>query len=564
MKNAKDTPEVKKRKSLRRRFILTEFEQQFYYQRPIFDDEERSNFFVLNDEARALIKNCFLVSAVYTILQLGYFKAKQQFFHVTFKEVQYEIEWIHYNHFAGKVISKRLPSRNIQSIIKNKIAKAMGYEINNFLIKKHIMEQAEFFARQFNNPAIIFKELFLCLKQKKLLLPGYTTVQDIISEASNKEEKRLFQIVDEHLKLNDSIKKQLDILLGSQDKLNRIRDLKLDLTGFNYSAMKQEINLYQSNEFLYQFAKNILPGFQISEQNMHYYANCTNYYSTYELNQLPKLTSYLYLLCYIYHRYQKMTDNLIQALIYQSDKVKKSAGTYASATYSQEQKRLLTNTNPRSIGLLIGNYANEPLLRSRKIFKEVAKEAYKIIPKKTIIQISQQMINQDTYQMELEWQYYHEHRQIMELNLRPIFRALNFQADKNNHSLLEAANFLKNIFNKGTPITKVPSSEFPQNVIPKKYKEIIIDSEGKIRPYHYEFLVYNKLRDYLVKNIIYLNDSIQYKSFDEDAKNNLENGDKEKLLAGRETSLLTSPHLERLCRNYNANLDISRTQLSCG
>jgi hypothetical protein len=35
--------------------------------------------------------------------------------------------------------------------------------------------------------------------------------------------------------------------------------------------------------------------------------------------------------------------------------------------------------------------------------------------------------------------------------IRPVFRALDFQADKNSHSLLEAANFLKNIFNKGIP-----------------------------------------------------------------------------------------------------------------
>jgi len=330
-------------------------------------------------------------------------------------------------------------------------------------------------------------------------------------------------------------------LLSSEDKLNKIRELKQDLTGFNYGAMKKEINLHQSNKIIYQFSKKLLPDFQISEQNVHYYADCVNYYSSYELNQLPKLTSYLYLLCYIYHRYQKMTDNLIQDLIYQHDKIKKSAGIYGSAAYSQEQKRLLANADQRSIGLLIGNYANEPLLKSRKTFKDVAKEAYKIIPKETIIQISQQMINQDTYQMALEWQYYHEHRQMMKLNIRPVFRALDFQADKSNHPLLEAENFLKNIFDKGIPITKVPSSEFPQNVIPKKFKEIIIDSKGKIRPYHYEFLVYNKLRDYLAKNIIYLNDSIKYKSFDEDAKSHLENGDKEKLLQKiNKPKLLTS------------------------
>jgi hypothetical protein len=36
------------------------------------------------------------------------------------------------------------------------------------------------------------------------------------------------------------------------------------------------------------------------------------------------------------------------------------------STYSQEQRRLLADADQRSVGLLIGNYANEPLLKSRK------------------------------------------------------------------------------------------------------------------------------------------------------------------------------------------------------
>jgi TnpA family transposase len=535
---------MKQKKSQRRRFILTELEQQFYYQRPIFDDEDRDAFFRLDEKDRSLIKNISPASGIYTILQLGYFKAKQQFFQVTYPEVQYDIHWIQYNYYPSKTIIKKLPSRNIQTAIKNKIAKAMEYQTNTTMIKVYLIEQAKFFAKQYNDPAIIFKELFLCLKHNKMLLPGYTTVQDIISQASNQEEKRLLQILSE--RLTASVKDQLENLLSREkEKLNKIRDLKQDLSGFNYTAMKQQIYLHKDNESLYQFSKTILPDFQISEQNIHYYADCINYYSTYELTQLQKPMYYLYLLCYIYHRYQKMDDNLAQAFMYQVDKIKKSASKHASAVFLQEQRKLLAD--PKSIGRLIGNYANEPLLKSRKVFNEVAEEAYKFISKEKIAEISEKMMSQADYQTTLEWQYYREHRQFMELNLRPIFRALTFQADKNDHPLLEAINFLKNIFDKKTPITKVPSSKFPQKVIPKKFKEIIIDTEGKIRPYHYEFLVYYKLKDYLVKNIIYLKDSIQYKSFNDDVKNNLPQGkNKEKFLQQMNKQKLAIPLKERL------------------
>ena len=214
--------------------------------------------------------------------------------------------------------------------------------------------------------------------------------------------------------------------------------------------------------------------------------------------------------------------------MYHVDKLKRSGSNHGAAVFAKQQKILLSD--PKSIGILVGNYSNESLLRKRKTFNAVAKEAYKIMPKETIAKVASQLMNQDFYKDTIEWQYYEEHAQFMKLNLRPILNALTFEADKKDHPLLEAITFLKGVFEKNIPLTKIPSSLFPQRVIPKKYREIIIDHEGNIRPYHYEFLVYYKLKDYLVKNIIYLNDSTQYKSFDEDAKINLEGGNREKLL----------------------------------
>jgi len=76
------------------------------------------------------------------------------------------------------------------------------------------------------------------------------------------------------------------------------------------------------------------------------------------------------------------------------------------------------------------------------------------MPKERIAQLSQQMIKQGNYQTELEWQYYHEHRQLMELNLRPIFKVLTLQADKKDHPLVEAATFLQTVFAKLSWILK--------------------------------------------------------------------------------------------------------------
>lgn len=501
-------------KRKRRLKILTELEQRLYYQRPYFDEEERYYFFKLSEEECALVENKSPTVMIYTILQLGYFKAKQQFFKVNYSDIQADWAWIQRQHIIQPIHSHKLPSRNIQTAIKHKIAAFFGYQTNLTLIKSYLQEQIERLVRQSNDPVILFKELFLSLKQNKMVLPGYTTMQDIISKASTAEEARLYKLIEQHL--NFDIKNQLAVLLNNEDELNSLREIKKDLSGFNYSAMKKEIYLHQLSQALYGSAKAMLLHFQLAEQAIIYYANCINYYSIYELRRMHKTKCYLYLLCYIYYRYQQMNDSLIQAFIYHVDKIKKTASIHAAKVFLQQQKTLLAD--PKSIGVLIGNYANEPLLKLNKKFNEVAKEAYQLMSKEIIAQISQQMIKQTNYQTELEWQYYHDHRQYMELNLRPIFKALIIQADKNDHPLIEGATFLKAIFAKGTTMTRVSSSQFPKRAIPKKFKEIILDTKGNVRPYHYEFLVYYKLREYLVKNIIYLNDSVHYKSFIEDSK----------------------------------------------
>jgi len=55
---------------------------------------------------------------------------------------------------------------------------------------------------------------------------------------------------------------QLAALLKNEDQFNSIREIKKDLSGFNYSAMKREISLHQVSQPLYGSAKMMLLHFQ--------------------------------------------------------------------------------------------------------------------------------------------------------------------------------------------------------------------------------------------------------------------------------------------------------------
>ena len=71
-------------------------------------------------------------------------------------------------------------------------------------------------------------------------------------------------------------------------------------------------------ELLYRIAKALLPKLEISQQNLHYYADLAIFYTAYDLRRLKSEQTHLYLLCYAWQRYRQLTDNLVDASGYPS------------------------------------------------------------------------------------------------------------------------------------------------------------------------------------------------------------------------------------------------------
>ena len=83
-----------------RLYLLSEAEITDLYARPNFNSTEKELYFTLNNhELDALNHYSYTRTRVYFILQLGYFKAKQQFFQFKFEEVPTNIEYILFNFF---------------------------------------------------------------------------------------------------------------------------------------------------------------------------------------------------------------------------------------------------------------------------------------------------------------------------------------------------------------------------------------------------------------------------------------------------------------------------------
>ena len=81
--------EEKSNKAVTKRLKILETDEiEAVYGLPVFDEEDRTFYFLLSSPEKALLSQLHgFKSYLYYILQLGYFKARQQFFVLNLEQV---------------------------------------------------------------------------------------------------------------------------------------------------------------------------------------------------------------------------------------------------------------------------------------------------------------------------------------------------------------------------------------------------------------------------------------------------------------------------------------------
>ncbi len=311
--------------------ILTRDEIQDIFNLPNFTDEERLLYFALTEtELIILNQSRSLASKLNFILQFGYFKSRRLFFAFEISDVSDDAEFIHRKYFSDE--SPEIPTSPkiaVNTSLKHRwtIAELHNYQFCGRKERKIIEQVAKNAAKISGKPIYIFREIINLLETHRIILPGYSFLQDIISKALNLEEKRL-QIILQN-KLTDTAAKQLEGLMSDTEGLYEITNLKREARDFTLSEIRREIERGVKIKELYQVAKEILPVLEISNQSIAYYASLVSYYRVDKLKRFDKWTTCLYLLCFIHQRYGRLHDILINCLLYRvrqyADQSKESA-----------------------------------------------------------------------------------------------------------------------------------------------------------------------------------------------------------------------------------------------
>ncbi|ECJ2318337.1 Tn3 family transposase [Salmonella enterica subsp. diarizonae] len=172
--------------------ILTKSEINELYQTPSFNPVERAEFFSLDIELKKEVDKIINIeSRVYLILIIGYFRYKPVLPELTSKNVKGDVKYIIQTYYKNESTNINL---NIPKSTKSRLVKRMlytlGFEQLTPSIKCELSERLNDVATICMEPKYIFDELLAFLGQRRIALPGYSTVQKLVSEALNFERKR--------------------------------------------------------------------------------------------------------------------------------------------------------------------------------------------------------------------------------------------------------------------------------------------------------------------------------------------------------------------------------------
>jgi len=514
-------------KKEKRLHILADAEIEIIYGLPSFTPDERTLFFSLTtEELKMLDTYSSIRSKTYCILQLGYFKATGFFHQFNFEQVTFDARYILKTYFSEKSI--RLEGKIWKPILLKQrytiltLCQYKGWDSSERKRLKTKLQQLVFIHA---NHVDIFREIISYLEINRVTLPSYRTLQDIISSALTKENLRLSHII--RRETNKKTIKSLDKLIKSSKSLSSLALLKKQPKTFKWGELSKETANCKKYKALYHTAKSIIPKLQISELCIQHYAELTEQYTVYQLRRMKKPLARLHLLCFIYHRFQQINDNLIVSFIYN---VKNFIEDSKVATDQKLQEHNLKHSNNlHKVSKLLRTMVDKEVSPDIPYGKFLQEKAFAILPADQYITVADYLEGHSFDYDVCRWQFYADKAMQIKRNLRSIFLNINFTASSPNHNLLPAIDFLKDAFIKEKSLNQIYPKLFPKKFIPRNafryLKEIESTSTSdtgkkrilrRIHPDKYEFFVYKRIIEGIDKGDIFCDETTQYKSLESD------------------------------------------------
>ncbi|WP_051978954.1 Tn3 family transposase [Edaphobacter aggregans] len=219
-----------------------------------------------------------------------------------------------------------------------------------------------------------------------------------------------------------------------------------------------------------------------------------------------------------YHRFRQINDNLIEAFIHLVDQYEQQAKVEAEAAAMKSMTEV--STNLKSAGQVLNLFMDQSI-PGKTPFSKVKQRAFSLLEPERFAMVSDYMRNIEFDRTAFEWAYYGTLQSKFKLNLRHLFCNLDFAGLIEDAPLLEAVAFLQELLRQGKSLRQAKVADFPTGILAKGVQRYMYTAAEKrkdkrLEVDRYEFLVYRQLRNALEAGNVYVRDSNDFRSFEDD------------------------------------------------
>lgn len=499
--------------------LLTDAEVEDIYSRPKFnDDNERDYFFTLNEGEHNLLKKYTSIkSKVFLILQIGYFKAIQQFYKLSLNEVEDDVNFIIKKHYSTVENKKKLSGtlwKEQYRIQKSDILKLYGYREWSDSLKRTTINQLKKIIRIHPKGNDTLRELFVFFENEKITIPSYRTIQDLFTLIFKEERDRLEKIVQE---IPSDLNRQLEEIIKNDDGFTQLNVIRMDQKNFSYTALKLEVKKATKIKELYRLCKTLIPSLQLSNNAVRYYGSLAEQYTPSRLRKLKKPQQWLHMLCFIFNRYQEFMDNLITTFMYHIRAFVNEAKDYADAKEKEFIQGLIMELpNLGQFLIWFSSKETKPNLTTEE-FKQLG---FDILSKEKQMAIADLIWGTGFDKKAEQWKYYESQARRIAMYFRPILLAVDFEFHKDGALIIKLIKTLRDYFISEEPNSKLAGLLSPELIekIPKGAVELLKSSDepNAINTARFEFYIYDKMYRQLDRGRLFCNDSVSYCDLDYD------------------------------------------------
>ena len=518
--------------------ILTAEEIKALYSQPILSKARRADVFSFDAQILEQVTDKALDfrSQLYLMLLVGYYRTKWVVPDVTLRQAKEDVQYLCSRYFPHrKPVYTRIPSSTCARL-HNKAMAIINVQRFESKHQKRLVNKLKDVVTISADPRFLFDESLAFLTQVRVVLPGYTQLQDSISSVLASEQERLTCTLASHMK--PATVKALTELLDEDGALNQLAEHK-GAKDFGQTQIERELKIHSTIQPLYNDLKALMKRLNVSMGNMEYYASMVRHQSLYFLRRYNKWQGFLYLSSYLYFRYRQSNDRLTDALIFWVRKLNQSALDHAKQKVADDLETVRGKLN--QAGVVLGLFADGTIDHSIT-FGEARKKAYKILSKREIALVSQHLSNHDFDKNDYKWEFIEsKHYKVSQL-LRKIYCAIDF----NTHESCEMISKILHITRQNLKDNIMP--QLDRRFLSSSVRTYLIDENDQQISKRTEFYLYYRLMKLMESDSIFIEESEKNRCLESDLISKIK-------WKKEENSIRSSTGLESMTKPVNEILD---------